>query len=612
MELIVLDDNKKELYQFDFGKFQYDSKITKLTDLPEIDERSKILLNKLDYGASVYSYIDELDDFYLSFLNDVILKDNLFNFNYFIGASLLDEFSSFDKNGILVDVIKEIYNKNQTKKFIFDFYNDNLLTNQFSLKIFKVDDYVYILTKDTTEFVFLSKEENNIFDNAAIPVVVIQDYTFVKCNKQYLNRLGFKSSDEVIGKQIGYSGLFGSSKGNSFKKIYDKIVSGKITSYSFPYDLEIKNKHYYLNINTNYILYKGKPATLVFFNDITEQEINKMEIEKKENETSSLKDNLSNIQRISKTNMSYTDSEGNIDWSNFSFDVFKLNFKYNDNFQGNLLDVILDEDVHYWYEAHNNCSPENPEETCLVRILNDEDEIVYIRTYIICNYDHEGNEIEHITFYQDVTEEQNYQNQLEIALKDKEILLTEVHHRVKNNLQIILSLINLNRSYKKDPEIILNDTETRIYAMALIHEKIYGSTSLSDVNMYDYVESLVSSLLDNFLSDIEFHNNVELIDLNMEQAIPLGLIINELVTNTIKHAFSDNKKGNLYIKFKKEDKHYTLIVEDDGKGLPDDFDIDNLSSLGLIVVQNLTLQMGGTLNLINSNGTKIKIEFDDE
>jgi two-component sensor histidine kinase len=310
--------------------------------------------------------------------------------------------------------------------------------------------------------------------------------------------------------------------------------------------------------------------------------------------------------------MSYTDSEGNIDWSKSSFNVFNIDSKKYKNYHGNLLDIVIDDDLHYWEEAYAKCSLSHPEEICLLRIKNDNDKLMYIRSYIICNFDENGNELGHFTFYQDVTEEIKYQKQLETALNDKEILLSEVHHRVKNNLQIILSLINLNKNYQTDPEIILNDTETRIYAMALIHEKIYDSTSLSEVNIKDYVYALINSLFDTYWSNINFHGDIEPINLDMDYSIPLGLIVNELVTNTIKHAFPDDTEGNLYIKFEKEDKHCILTVKDDGVGLPVDFNIDNLSTLGLVVVQSLTLQIGGTINIIDTEGTEYKIEFDVE
>jgi two-component sensor histidine kinase len=129
--------------------------------------------------------------------------------------------------------------------------------------------------------------------------------------------------------------------------------------------------------------------------------------------------------------------------------------------------------------------------------------------------------------------------------------------------------------------------------------------------MKDYVESLVDSLFDMYLSNITFNSKIESIDLDMEQSVPLGLIINELVTNTIKYAFPNDKEGKLYIEFRKKGKNYTLIFKDNGVGLPDDFDLNNLNGLGLMVVQNLTLQLGGTMVVMDCEGTGFKIEFDE-
>ncbi len=169
----------------------------------------------------------------------------------------------------------------------------------------------------------------------------------------------------------------------------------------------------------------------------------------------------------------------------------------------------------------------------------------------------------------------------------------------------------MNTNFDTEPEIVLQNTQNRIYAMALIHEKIYGSKSLSEVNMSDYVDSLINSLFDTYESNINFKSNIDPIELTMEQSIPLGLIINELVTNTIKYAFPNKNKGNLYIELKKEKTHYTLTFQDDGIGLPDNFDLNNLTTLGLIVVTNLVLQIDGRISILNCEGTGYKIEFED-
>ncbi len=378
----------------------------------------------------------------------------------------------------------------------------------------------------------------------------------------------------------------------------------------------LKYIHCFIRIN---YLKNYQENIVLLYQDVTNEQLSIKKLYNSLNESKRLNDNLKKIHRISKTGIGYyvedkDKKEHNyntpfkLDWNMSSLGNFKLNKGDYINYEGDLSEIILKEDLPLWQEAHKNCTADNPEVSVTVRIINGENEVAYIRCFIV--YDGDNNLDKHVIFHQDITEEINKEDELRTALKDKEVLLTEVHHRVKNNLQIILSLINLNRDFDTNPETILTDTETRIYAMALIHEKIYGSTSLADVNIEEYVKSLVNSLMDTYKSDINLYYDLEPIDLTMEKSIPLGLIINELVTNTLKHAFPDDStEGNLYIKFKKEDEKYTLIVRDDGVGLPNDFDFDSLSSLGLIVVQNLTLQIDGTLTIMDCDGAAFKVEF---
>lgn len=197
----------------------------------------------------------------------------------------------------------------------------------------------------------------------------------------------------------------------------------------------------------------------------------------------------------------------------------------------------------------------------------------------------------------------------ELLLDDKNILIKEVHHRVKNNLQIILSLINLNLRFTKgNYEEMINDIKTRINAMALIHEKIYNSSTLSSVNIKSYINSIVKSLFVMYSSDISFHSDIEEIEFDMETAIPIGLMINELLNNTIKYAFP-KEPGSLYITLKNIDGNINLIFEDDGIGLPDDFSFDNDSSLGLTVVYSLIHQIDGTIEILNKKGAAFKLVF---
>lgn len=205
-------------------------------------------------------------------------------------------------------------------------------------------------------------------------------------------------------------------------------------------------------------------------------------------------------------------------------------------------------------------------------------------------------------------------NELAKALKEKEMLLKEIHHRVKNNLMIISSLLELQSYYIKDKADLdfFRESRTRADSMAIIHERLYQSTDLKNIDFGDYISSLASELLDVYTVaperirlKIDAHN----ILLDINTAIPLGLITNELMTNSIKYAFPEDKKGTITLKIVKEGEVYTFIIKDDGIGFPKDVDYKNTDSLGLELVNSLTNQIDGKLELNKEKGTEFKITF---
>jgi two-component sensor histidine kinase/putative methionine-R-sulfoxide reductase with GAF domain len=216
---------------------------------------------------------------------------------------------------------------------------------------------------------------------------------------------------------------------------------------------------------------------------------------------------------------------------------------------------------------------------------------------------------------QEVVTRQRAEDEVKLSLKEKEVLLKEIHHRVKNNLQIITSLLNLQSAQIKDPEAIqlFRESQSRVRSMALIHEKLYQSKDLARIDFDGYVRDLMVYLFrsyaanaDQIRTHIETHNMFLAID----TAIPCGLIISELVTNTIKYAFPGGRRGNLHIGLGPEDDgHLTLLVKDDGVGFPEDFDWRESDSLGLQLVSTLSSQLHGKIEVSGKGGTSFKITF---
>lgn len=218
----------------------------------------------------------------------------------------------------------------------------------------------------------------------------------------------------------------------------------------------------------------------------------------------------------------------------------------------------------------------------------------------------------------DITSEKIAQEQLKKALREKEMLLKEIHHRVKNNLMTISSLLNVQSQFIEDEKTVevLKKSQTRAHSMALIHERLYGSkTDYKSVNFGEYIRNLTKDIFNTYLVDkggINLNLHVEDLDLDINTTIPLGLILNELISNCIKYAFPDGKKGEINIEFKLEDGFFVLEVNDNGVGFPKDLDFKNTKSLGLQLVKGLTDQIDGSLEMHTNGGTTFRVKFQED
>ncbi|MFH0865759.1 MAG: PAS domain S-box protein [Bacteroidota bacterium] len=213
------------------------------------------------------------------------------------------------------------------------------------------------------------------------------------------------------------------------------------------------------------------------------------------------------------------------------------------------------------------------------------------------------------------TEKLRTADYIKIQLKEKEILLKEIHHRVKNNMQVIISLLNLQATNIGDKKMIelYRESQNRIKSMALIHEKLYQSKDLTHIDFPEYVGSLAGYLAQTYLTDscsVEISTKAQNIPLEYDIVITLGLIINELVSNSLKYAFPCMDHGRIEISLKKSpEKKLQLCVADNGKGIPENVDFRNVKSLGLQLVCSLTEQIGGEISMSNKIGTKFCILF---
>jgi PAS domain S-box-containing protein len=212
----------------------------------------------------------------------------------------------------------------------------------------------------------------------------------------------------------------------------------------------------------------------------------------------------------------------------------------------------------------------------------------------------------------DISELKNAEDKIIASLKEKEVLLQEIHHRVKNNMQIISSLLSLQANHTGSEEAteVLKESRGRVKSMAMIHEKLYHSHNLSLLNMGEYLENLVKDILRSYsrAEGITATVDVEEVYLNIDTALPMGLLVNELVSNSIKHAFPDGN-GSINVKLESSGDEYILTVSDNGIGLPDGVDPFDASSLGLQLVMSLSIQLEGDLNVHRNDKTSYILVF---
>lgn len=215
----------------------------------------------------------------------------------------------------------------------------------------------------------------------------------------------------------------------------------------------------------------------------------------------------------------------------------------------------------------------------------------------------------------DISDRKQFEEQMLKSLKEKEVLLNEIHHRVKNNLQIISSLVRLQLRQVEDITIsaMLQETQNRVQSMALIHEKLYQSADFSNIDFGDYLQQLTHQLLRSYGMPSSIHLRLETdpICLNINTAIPCGLIVNELVSNALKYAFPNGQRGEIVVQLRHHDVpgRIVLNVRDNGVGIAPELDWENASTLGLQLVQALTQQIRGTLTLNRSGGTAFSINM---
>ncbi|HEY9626187.1 MAG TPA: PAS domain S-box protein [Coleofasciculaceae cyanobacterium] len=229
-------------------------------------------------------------------------------------------------------------------------------------------------------------------------------------------------------------------------------------------------------------------------------------------------------------------------------------------------------------------------------------------------FEHPGYGTVFVAVQQDITERKLAEAMIQTSLKEKEVLLKEIHHRVKNNLGVVYGLLQMQSRRSSDSQVVeaLKESQNRITSIALVHEKLYGSDDLANIDFAQYIADLTAHLFTSYnihTDQIQLTTQIDAIPLDIDTAIPCGLIINELVSNALKYAFSD-APGEIQVMFHQQpDQTLALVVRDNGVGLPQHFNLKQTKTLGMTLIQGLAQQLRGTLEISGTAGTTVVIRF---
>ncbi|MDH5397052.1 MAG: PAS domain S-box protein [Cyclobacteriaceae bacterium] len=470
----------------------------------------------------------------------------------------------------------------------------------------KITDITELIEKENQ--VRMGEERYRTLSESSTDAIVISDARgiIISWNKGAENIFGY-SEKQAIGAPIDII-LPDKLLNNSYKTFMQKVIRHPAAMFGLTRELSAKRidgEIFPVEVNlSRWGKNLGDKYYSAIIRDITERKNTERELQK-----------LSMVARESRYAIIITDHHGNIEWVNHGFE----------NATGYpLKEVIGDNLIHKMQRPDTdpeellkiqNCMIEKKPVSGEILTSQKNGEILWFHYDIVPVFNLMGEFVNFVSTQTDITSRKTLEKKLIDSNHEKEVLLREIHHRVKNNLQIVNSLFDIQMSRIADPETknVLLNSKSRIKSISLIHEQLYMFEHLSKIVFSNYLESLQKSIvlsLNNVGSHVETKMDMEPIELDVNTAIPLGLIANELITNAFKYSVKDNSESVILVRFKKVDKKCVFSVCDNGPGLPDNFLTRKENSLGYKIINSLVSQLDAQLTFVNEEGASVSIIFD--
>jgi PAS domain S-box-containing protein len=357
------------------------------------------------------------------------------------------------------------------------------------------------------------------------------------------------------------------------------------------------------------IEYNGRPAVLSTLRDITERRLAEEALRESETRYRMIGD-------LVPFGVWACDAQGNFSYLSASF-LSLLGTTLEECRKNGWMHLLPREDVDRTIADWRQCIQTGSFWDYEYRIVDKNGRVFIVLSRGAPHTDSSGKITSWVGIHLDITERKRYEERLETSLREKEVIIKEVHHRVKNNMQVISGFLELQSNYIDDPKAVekLIECQRRVRTMALVHEKLYQSRTLGVINAAEYIKSLIADLMNSYAisTPVDVTADVDDVDINLDMAIPCGLIINELVTNSLKYAFAGRAGGKIsLVMHHQEDHTFSLTVQDDGVGLPPDYEARSAASLGTQLVNVLVRQLGGVMKVDGVQGARFTIVFPEK